>query len=411
MERGFGRAPPVTGRSLYLLGPGNGIRRAIHRFVHCKPFEVVVMACILANTVVMMLQDPSSLSSDVLDLNSTLATLDFIFLCVFTGEAILRIVALGFAIGPNTYLRDVWNRLDFIAVLSSWVTVLPGSIPRFTALRAPRGLKALRSVRFFTEIRAILRSLSFSVSLILNALTIMGFFFLMLSISSVEAFHRSMRRRCVYNGTLVSEPALSLPQRWCSRGELGGSSCPSYQECSGAVGNQYSHINFDNVLSAALALFEVRSTAHAARSPPLTHDPPLAASHVPGRLGPGHYEPADGRRVPLLRRVLGRGRRPPRLPHPQPLRRRSDHLVRARAGGPQQGLRLLRGLLRRLDQHRELCKEQVARRRQLCEARARRCVRADPPLAALPPESSPYRPPFPTPRPAALRWSGPLARC
>lgn len=261
MERGFGKAPPMMGRSLYLLGPGNGIRRAIHRFVHCKPFEAVIMACILANTVVMMLQDPATLSSHALDLSSTLATLDFVFLCIFTGEAALRIVALGFCLGPHAYLRDGWNRMDFVAVLSSWITVLPGGIPRFTALRALRGLKALRGVRFFTEIRAILRSLSFALSLIVNVLTIMAFFFLMLSISSVEAFHRSMRRRCVYNGTRVGESALSLPERWCSDAEFGGSPCPPYQVCSLEVGNKFSHINFDNVLSAALALFEVRSAA------------------------------------------------------------------------------------------------------------------------------------------------------
>ncbi len=42
----------------------------------------------------------------------------------FIGEAVLKIVSLGFAIGENAYLKDSWNILDFIIVLSSilnWV--------------------------------------------------------------------------------------------------------------------------------------------------------------------------------------------------------------------------------------------------------------------------------------------------
>lgn len=64
-------------------------------------------------------------------------------------------------------------------------------------MRALRGLKALRSVRFFTEIRAILRSLSYAVPLLANVAVVAVFFFVMLGVFGVEAFHLSLRRRCV----------------------------------------------------------------------------------------------------------------------------------------------------------------------------------------------------------------------
>jgi hypothetical protein len=37
---------------------------------------------------------------------------------IFTLEAMLKIFALGFIKGNNTYLKDNWNRLDFIIVIA-----------------------------------------------------------------------------------------------------------------------------------------------------------------------------------------------------------------------------------------------------------------------------------------------------
>lgn len=82
-----------------------------------------------------------------------LELVDFALLCLFTAEAVLRSIALGFVGHRRSYLRaDVWNKIDFFSVLTSWVTVVPGSaLPRFAAFRALRALKVMRSVRFFKE--------------------------------------------------------------------------------------------------------------------------------------------------------------------------------------------------------------------------------------------------------------------
>jgi voltage-dependent calcium channel L type alpha-1D len=37
----------------------------------------------------------------------------------FVGEALIKIISMGFIIGENTYLKDSWNILDFIIVCSS----------------------------------------------------------------------------------------------------------------------------------------------------------------------------------------------------------------------------------------------------------------------------------------------------
>ena len=40
------------------------------------------------------------------------------FLGIFSVEALLKIVALGFVMNKGSYLRSVWNNLDFIVVVT-----------------------------------------------------------------------------------------------------------------------------------------------------------------------------------------------------------------------------------------------------------------------------------------------------
>ena len=44
---------------------------------------------------------------------------EYFFASVFITEFILKLIAMGFIMEPNTYLRDAWNVLDFCVVLSS----------------------------------------------------------------------------------------------------------------------------------------------------------------------------------------------------------------------------------------------------------------------------------------------------
>jgi hypothetical protein len=44
------------------------------------------------------------------------------FLVVFTIEALLKILAYGFVLDRNTYIRDPWNILDFIVVFFGWLS-------------------------------------------------------------------------------------------------------------------------------------------------------------------------------------------------------------------------------------------------------------------------------------------------
>lgn len=49
------------------------------------------------------------------------------FQILYSIEMVFKIVGLGFIIGPDTYLRDPWNILDFTIVVIGWATFDFGS--------------------------------------------------------------------------------------------------------------------------------------------------------------------------------------------------------------------------------------------------------------------------------------------
>jgi hypothetical protein len=48
-----------------------------------------------------------------------------IYTAFFTSEAAIKIIAMGFIKGERAYLRDAWNWLDFIVVITGLLTSLP----------------------------------------------------------------------------------------------------------------------------------------------------------------------------------------------------------------------------------------------------------------------------------------------
>ncbi len=47
--------------------------------------------------------------------------MEYVFLVIFTLEAVLKVIAYGFLLHPGAYLRNGWNILDFVIVIIGWV--------------------------------------------------------------------------------------------------------------------------------------------------------------------------------------------------------------------------------------------------------------------------------------------------
>lgn len=70
------------------------------------------------------------------------------FNLIFLLECLLKIIGLGFygkKENESAYIRDAWNKLDFVVVGISLLGMLPG-LPNLSVLRTFRVLRPLRTL-------------------------------------------------------------------------------------------------------------------------------------------------------------------------------------------------------------------------------------------------------------------------
>ena len=106
--------------SLFLLSETNIIRRLTKFIIEWPPFEWTVLVTIIASCVVMALEEHLP-NGDKTNLAIKLEVTESYFLGIFCVEMCLKIVALGFVLHPKSYLRNIWNIMDFVVVVTGSV--------------------------------------------------------------------------------------------------------------------------------------------------------------------------------------------------------------------------------------------------------------------------------------------------
>ena len=145
-------------------------------------FDAISLCVIIANSATMVFEDPTTDSQ-----HPVIEFLDDVFLGLYTLEAILKIIGLGFVFGKGTYLRDPWNILDFFIVISAYLAILKisGGFVDISVLRSFRVLRPLRTVSGIEGLRVIVSALLNSLPLLRDTLLILQFFFLIFAIAGV----------------------------------------------------------------------------------------------------------------------------------------------------------------------------------------------------------------------------------
>ena len=154
-----------------LFSHRNPIRLRIIDLVNHPYFDAFILLAICVNSIAMGLgdyghinEDPSSTNYMHLDTqgswrNTILSHTNFVCTHIFAAECVLKIIAMGFVGCPHTYLRDGWNCLDFIVVVSGMLESAFDSVPNMSALRAFRALRPLRSVNRIPGVAKIAKSM------------------------------------------------------------------------------------------------------------------------------------------------------------------------------------------------------------------------------------------------------------
>ena len=91
---------------------------AASKIILHKAFETITITVILLNSITLGMEDPLSVST-----TPTEDAIENIFLSAYSIEMVLKILGMGFLFNTGAYLRDPWNILDFIIVMSAYLTI------------------------------------------------------------------------------------------------------------------------------------------------------------------------------------------------------------------------------------------------------------------------------------------------
>ncbi|XP_035430878.1 voltage-dependent calcium channel type A subunit alpha-1 isoform X23 [Spodoptera frugiperda] len=191
--------------SLFIFADENPIRRYTKFIIEWPPFEYAVLLTIIANCVVLALEEHLP-NGDKTILAQNLEKTEAYFLGIFCVEASLKILALGFVLHRGSYLRNVWNIMDFFVVVTGIITQLPiaPADVDFRTLRAIRVLRPLKLVSGVPSLQVVLKSIIKAMAPLLQIGLLVLFAIVIFAIIGLEFYSGALHKTC-YNLEDISE--------------------------------------------------------------------------------------------------------------------------------------------------------------------------------------------------------------
>jgi hypothetical protein len=133
--------------------------------------------------------------------NKVIEYMGYLFSLVFTIEAIIKIIAMGFIFNKKSYLRDSWNCLDFIIVIAGVIELSmigkdSGNLSMFRALRTLRVFRPLKTIKNVSSMRKLVAALIGSIPELLNVGIFFLFIFILFGIMGLQQFSGSLYNKC-----------------------------------------------------------------------------------------------------------------------------------------------------------------------------------------------------------------------
>jgi len=188
------RALFLTPNSLNLFSLQNSFRFSMIRLVEWNRFDQAIILLIMLNSVFLGCMDYVDPSSDYWG-NKLVEYSEPFFTLVFTLEAAIKIISYGLLLDKKCYLRDAWNWLDFIVVVTALLGVIPG-MKNVSGLRTFRLFRPLRSLSALPSMRILVNTLLSSVVQLSNILALAVFFFAIFAILGISLWSGLIHQRC-----------------------------------------------------------------------------------------------------------------------------------------------------------------------------------------------------------------------
>uniref|UniRef100_A0A8C6JRW5 Voltage-dependent R-type calcium channel subunit alpha n=1 Tax=Melopsittacus undulatus TaxID=13146 RepID=A0A8C6JRW5_MELUD len=249
----------TVNRSLFLFGEENIVRKYAKKLIDwpypfCTPCELplyMILATIIANCIVLALEQHLP-EDDKTPMSRRLEKTEPYFIGIFCFEAGIKIVALGFVFHKGSYLRNGWNVMDFIVVLSGILATAGTHFNTHVDLRTLRAVRVLRPLKLVSGIpslQIVLKSIMKAMVPLLQIGLLLFFAILMFAIIGLEFYSGKLHRACYTNNSGELEE-LDPPH------PCGVQGCPPGYECREWIGPNDGITQFDNILFAVLTVFQ-----------------------------------------------------------------------------------------------------------------------------------------------------------
>uniref|UniRef100_A0A3B4UUH4 Voltage-dependent T-type calcium channel subunit alpha-1H n=1 Tax=Seriola dumerili TaxID=41447 RepID=A0A3B4UUH4_SERDU len=145
-----------------------------------------------------------------------LQVLDDCIFAFFAVEMVIKMVALGI-FGPNCYLGDKWNQLDFVIVMAGVMEYsLDGHNASLSAIRTVRVLRPLRAINRVPSMRILVTLLLDTLPMLGNVLLLCFFVFFIFGIVGVQLWAGLLRNRCFLGEDIGAMYNLSISSYYMS---------------------------------------------------------------------------------------------------------------------------------------------------------------------------------------------------
>uniref|UniRef100_A0A5F8GEU9 Voltage-dependent N-type calcium channel subunit alpha n=1 Tax=Monodelphis domestica TaxID=13616 RepID=A0A5F8GEU9_MONDO len=238
----------TVNRSLFIFSEDNVVRRYAKRVTEW-PYPYMILATIIANCIVLALEQHLP-DGDKTPMSERLDDTEPYFIGIFCFEAGIKIIALGFVFHKGSYLRNGWNVMDFVVVLTG-ILATAGTEFDLRTLRAVRVLRPLKLVSGIPSLQVVLKSIMKAMVPLLQIGLLLFFAIVMFAIIGLEFYMGKFHKACFPNNT--ADPVgdfpcgTDAPARQCENGYV----CREYWR-----GPNFGITNFDNILFAILTVFQ-----------------------------------------------------------------------------------------------------------------------------------------------------------
>ncbi|KAM8839377.1 voltage-dependent R-type calcium channel subunit alpha-1E [Synchiropus picturatus] len=246
----------TVNRSLFIFAEDNIIRRTARRIIEWPPFEYMILATITANCVVLALEQHLP-GEDKTPMAKRLEKTEPYFIGIFCFEAGIKLVALGFVFHKGSYLRNGWNVMDFIVVLSGILATAGAHMNISVDLRTLRAVRVLRPLKLVSGIpslQIVLKSIMKAMIPLLQIGLLLFFAILMFAIIGLEFYSGKLHHTCLPSVDILDNETVDSSELAFA---CGVRKCPEKYDCNDTwIGPNDGITQFDNILFAVLTVFQ-----------------------------------------------------------------------------------------------------------------------------------------------------------